>query len=82
MRKNIKKVIEAFTLSKEGQGDSKATCSTCGEVVYSYAMPIARRTGEGIELVHYDEGPSRTTKSQIRALELTFPNAIRVAAIV
>ena len=81
MRKNIQKVIEAFTQGTSAKGDSKGTCSTTGETVYSYAMPIARRTSLGVELAEYDQGPSRTTKSQIRALELTFPKAIRVEAI-
>ena len=78
MRKNISKVIEAFIIEASAKGDSAGTCSTDGQIVYSYNMPIARRTVGFIEVVHYVEGPSRTTKSQIRALEITFPNAVRV----
>ncbi len=42
-----------------------------GQTIFSYAMPIARRLACGaVVLVEYESGPSRTTKSQIRACEL------------
>ena len=78
MRKNIKQIIESFRL---GTWESFDTCSTNGKVLYSYAMPIARKTDTGIDLVHYESGPSRTTKSQIRAVEVSYPDANRVESI-
>ncbi len=74
MRKNVKKVIEAFLLHKSAVGDSKKTISTDGNVIYSYAMQIAWRVnGTTVNLVPYEKGPSRTTRSQIRACEIMFP---------
>lgn len=71
MRKNISKVIDLFNASKSGKGDSAGTCYTDGRTIFSYAMPIATRLACGsVVLVSYDSGPSRTTKSQIRACEM------------
>lgn len=83
MRKNIEKVIEAFKRGIPAKGDSKQTCRTDGEVVYSYALPIARRiSGRGISsIVIIWDHPTQTTRSQIDALCRTFPDAIRVAEI-
>lgn len=74
MRANIRKVIEAFKARRRAVGDSKRTCSTDGHTVYSYAMPIAWRdpVNGGVYVVPYDRGPSRTTKSQIRACQQAF----------
>jgi hypothetical protein len=68
MRHNIAKVIQAFKEGRACQGDSKNTCSTDGSTIFSYRMPIAYWNESGIaEVVPYESGPSRTTKSQIRA---------------
>ena len=73
MRRNILKVLQAFEDGKPAAGDSRGTCWTDGRKVYSYRMVIAGRTDEGtIVIVPYDAGPSRTTKSQIRACEVFF----------
>ena len=78
MRANIKKVIEAFTAGEPASGDSKRTCSTNGYTIFSYEMPIAWRLLDGsVVVAEYDAGPSRTTKSQIRACEIAFPGAKR-----
>jgi len=70
MRKNILKVIDAFKAGKSANGDSKRTCHTDGRVLYSYRMPIAWYDELGnVVVVPYDAGPSRTTKSQIRACQ-------------
>ena len=76
MRKNIAKVIEAFKAGKSAQGDSKRTCWTDGEAVYSYNMIIAKRirncTDDRILIVQLACGPSKTTRSQIDALRNSF----------
>lgn len=73
MRKNIQKVLAAFAIGKAANGDAKRTCSTDGTEIFSYAMRIAWRNPDGtIEVVPYEDGPSRTTKSQIRACQLFF----------
>lgn len=73
MRRNISKVIEAFKAGKAATGDSKRTCWTDGETVYSYAMPIAKRSANGsIAIINYSDAPTATTRSQVRALETAF----------
>lgn len=70
MRRNIEKVLKAFDAGKAAQGDTKRTCWTDGKTVYSYRMPIAWRDELGtVVVVPYAAGPSRTTRSQIRACE-------------
>lgn len=85
MRKNIEKVIEAFKQGKPAKGDSKATCHTDGEVVYSYALPIAIRSpgrfGCADEVKIREDYPTATTRSQISALFSAFPDAIPVDEI-
>jgi hypothetical protein len=69
MRKNIEKVIAAFKAGKSASGDSKKTCSTDGERIYSYAMRIAERHDDGsIWILPYESAPSVTTKSHVRAV--------------
>lgn len=80
MRKNMAKVIAAFEQGLAASGDSKRTCYTDGDRVYSYAMLIAERTADGIRIVEYASAPSATTRSQVRALEVSFPGATRFAA--
>ena len=74
MRKNISKVIEAFKLRKPAKGDSKGTCSTDGNTIYSYAMPIARRDSDGsINVIARGTAPSVTTRSQVDACQMELP---------
>lgn len=76
MRKNIRKVLEAFRYGSAANGDSKRTCSTDGKAVFSYNMKIAERDSHGlIKIVPYAKGPSRTTRSQISAARSMFPEA-------
>ena len=75
MRKNAEKVVEAF---KAGKRYYCLTMYTDGQEVYSYFMLIAKRTSKGIELIEYNKAPSATTRTHVRALEITFPSAIRV----
>ena len=72
MRKNISKVLESFLKRVPVRGDSKGTCSTDGQAVFSYAMPIAQRMPSGVyEVIRYDKAPSATTRSQVRAVQDT-----------
>lgn len=75
MRKNIATVICAFSQSDSAVGDSKKTCSTNGEEIYSYNMLIARRKDERIQVIKKDRSPSRTTSMQVNAVMSSFPNA-------
>lgn len=68
MRKNIQRVIAAFIAGKAASGDSKRTCWTNGTEVYSYALRIAWRLPSGAVHVIDPEGETRTTTSQIRAI--------------
>ncbi len=72
MRKNIAKVISAFKAGKTIKGDSKGTCRTDGNSIYSYSMLIAKKflgnNGKPLYMVIAREyGPSITTKMQIDA---------------
>lgn len=76
MRRNIAKVIEAFKVGKPAIGDSKRTCWTDGATIYSYQMPIAWWESDlknphilRAFVIDSNSGPSRTTKSQIRACQ-------------
>jgi hypothetical protein len=79
MRQNIRKVLDAFAASKPAKGDSKATCWTDGDTIYSYALPIARRVPgrsgarERIEILA--EYSTMTTNSQISAIRSRYPDA-------
>lgn len=71
MRKNIAKVIAGFKEGKAVQGDSRRTCWTDGEAVFSYNMKIAKRirgAEDRILIVARECGPSMTTRMQISAL--------------
>lgn len=84
MRKNMRRALEAFEQRKPGKGDSKKTCWTDGDTLFSYAMPIAKWTfaetvaerdvsGESIpQLWISDESSTATTNAQIRAIALFF----------
>lgn len=77
-RQNITAVIDAF---RAGRAKREATCSTDGDTLYSYGLPIASRRGGEVEVLDISESPSRTTSSQIRAVAAAFPAARRVASV-
>jgi len=76
MRKNIAKVINAFTI---GESCNEKTCSTDGKIIYSYNLPIAKKTHYGMLI--RDRWTTKTTNSQIAALKLKFPDAKIVTEI-
>jgi P2-related tail formation protein len=71
MRKNIAKVIDAFKRRVDAKGDSKGTCSTDGESIFSYRTEIARRLPNGLVWVTSYAG-SQTTKMQVSAIVQSF----------
>lgn len=71
-RKNVSAVINAF---EAGRSHSEATCSTDGDFIYSYALPIAARISGEIRVLDPKESPSATTSGQIRAVMAAFPAA-------
>jgi hypothetical protein len=78
MRKNIEKVIKAFTSGVSAQGDSKRTCWTDGNSIYSYNMVIAKKnpgftSHYNVTVINPECAPSRTTRGQIRAILKIFP---------
>lgn len=78
MRKNMQKVIDAFRNRVSTIGDSKRTCWTDGNEIYSYAMLIGFRGVAGDMFVcDYECAPSATTRTHVRALEVAFPTATR-----
>lgn len=80
-RKNITTIIEAFARgykpsgrSDRIYGDSRQTCSTDGETIYSYNEPIAVRVHDGCGTVLVLETWStNTTRAQINACKLLLP---------
>jgi hypothetical protein len=69
MRRNVEKVFAAWTAGRAAIGDSKRTISTDGAVLYSYAMPIARRLPNGrVEMVERGRAPTATTRAQLSAV--------------
>lgn len=69
MRANMRKVLDLFLVGRPGQGDSKRTVHTDGTTMWSYSMPIATRIKSGkIQIAPVEQAPTRTTRSQIRAL--------------
>lgn len=67
MRKNMRRVINAFLKREEAVGDPKKTCSTNGRVIWSYVMPIARHGDDGVVyLLEYNEAPTNTTRRQVQ----------------
>ncbi len=70
MRKNVEKVLLAFAGGKAQSGD---TCSTDGEFLFSYRMKIAHMMPDHtIRLIEYNQAPSNTTRSHIKACETYF----------
>lgn len=47
MRANIQKVLTAFSEGRAAKGDAKNTCSTDGQVIYSYRLALAHRDAAG-----------------------------------
>jgi hypothetical protein len=79
MRKNMSNVIESFVAGRSAQ---EKTCRTDGETVWSYEMPIAHRAVSGtVYVVECARSLTNTTRSQVRALESSFPNALRVLSL-
>lgn len=72
MRKNIAKVIEAFKAGKACKGDSKRTCWTDGKTIFSYDLAIAGYLPDGKTLWIHERNSTRTTNSQIKAVEIAF----------
>jgi len=70
MRKNAQKVLQAFNA---GQAANEKTISTNGKELFSYAMLIARKNGDKVELIDYSKAPSNTTRSQVNAVRQFFP---------
>ena len=77
-RKNVSAVINAFAARRPHR---EATCSTDGDTVYSYALPIASRIHGEVVVLDPKESPSATTSGQIRAVLAAFPGARKVANV-
>lgn len=69
MRKNASEVIDAFKRHEYKQG---ATIWTDGKKVYSYAMVIGEHKEDSVWIAPYENAPSNTTRSHIRALQHSF----------
>lgn len=73
MRKNAEKVLMAFA---EGKPCNGKTIKTDGVNLFSYAMKIAYKNEKGgIDLLEYEQAPTATTRSHIRAAESFFAPA-------
>lgn len=70
MRRNIEKTINAFLT---GRPHKERICSTDGQVLKSYLMPIAYREPKTntVLLVEESFSPSQTTDAHIRAIDFT-----------
>jgi uncharacterized Zn finger protein (UPF0148 family) len=77
-RKNVSAVINAFEARRPKR---EATCSTDGDTVYSYGLPIASRIHGEVVVLDPKESPSATTSGQIRAVLAAFPGARKVANV-
>lgn len=65
MRKNAEKVLMAFAERKACNG---GTIHTNGTELFSYNMKIAQiNAKEGVDILDYNQAPSATTRSHIRA---------------
>lgn len=79
MRRNIERVLKHF---EQGRAHTERTCSTDGQIVYSYRLPIAFRDRDGsVSVLDPSRSPSRTTSSQISAVREWFPDAEPVAGV-
>ncbi len=79
MRKNIVKVIEAFCRHEKAKGDSKETCSTDGEKIFSYSTVIAEYLPNHLIKIKDENGFSITTRSQIRAIRQYLKGSGKIA---
>lgn len=80
-RKNIEKVIAAFLEGKEAVGDSKRTCCSDGNAIYSYSTCIAA-VEPHIAIVFNKTKYSATTSQQQRAVEVALLKKFGSASIV
>lgn len=77
MRKNIAKVLQAFKAGIAGYGDSKRTCWTNGNILYSYALPIACWVNpERTQAMCAHRNSTRTTNMQISACMVSLGDMI------
>lgn len=68
MRKNMKAAFEKFLSGGYYSTPNGSICVVSGEdksTLYSYQMPIAYRVGKEIQVVGYENSPSKTTTSHI-----------------
>lgn len=77
MRKNIRRVLDAFALKRAA---NDKTCRTDGTTVWSYALPIMTRLDDGTICVR-QPWHTPTTNCQISACLQAYPDAVRVDAI-
>lgn len=68
-RKNVSRVVKAFLNGDSDRGPN-GTVSTNGTTIFSYAMPIAVRTGPKTVVVSADS-PSVTTSCHIGQVRYT-----------
>lgn len=70
------KIIEAFRARRLMGNPMRDSISTDGDTIYSYRMPIARRTPNGgIFIIDPASAPSSTTRNHIYGLQRTFTPA-------
>ena len=67
MRKNIQEAFEAFSSGRSYTG-GKGTISVRGNVILSYAMPIAWRNEDGTITVTSSAAPSQTTRCHVNGI--------------
>lgn len=67
MRKNIQEAFNAFRSGVNYTG-SKGTISVRGNVILSYAMPIAWRNDDGTITVTSQPAPSQTTRCHVNGI--------------
>jgi hypothetical protein len=68
----MREVIDAFLAGKAKNGE---TCSTNGETIFSYRLPIAARRGGRLLVLDRKHSPSNTTSGQISACMFALPGA-------
>ena len=79
MRLNMKHALNAFI---GGRSANEGTIRTDGVVLYSYALPIARRLGADDYLIlDKNESPSKTTSAHINQAREYLRDATIVAKI-
>lgn len=68
MRKNAEKGIECFSRA----------CGDRPDCLQDVAMAQACAAEHPVRIIAYRSAPTNTTRSQVRALEIAFPDALRV----